>query len=91
MSRNRRQRVNPFRHPASDEFDFEPLIVVLRECPATVEQLRSGCGVRDPLNREAEALVAQIDAVAASSRVPNEVHLVAEAESGHRTPKTDGR
>lgn len=84
MPRNRRT-IDPFRHPDSEQFDYERLIAALRECRATVELLCAGCGIRNPVYREAEALIAQIDAVAALSRVPDAVNRVVTRRRGHST------
>jgi hypothetical protein len=90
MTRARGKRIDPFHHPDGGEVDYERLIAALRECRKQVDQLQAHCGIRNPLYREAEALVAQIDAVAALSRFPNAVQRVRRRTRGHSTSDVSG-
>ena len=58
-----RSRSNPFRQPSVD-YDYEPLIQALKECRERAVHLTRECGNRLPLNREAEAVIHDIDALA---------------------------
>jgi hypothetical protein len=60
---------NPFYHPVPEEYDYNRLLEALKQCPVMARQLTQTCGLRNPAFREAEGLVAQIDAVAALTRV----------------------
>jgi hypothetical protein len=66
-----RRRIDPFAHPDPEAFAYEPLLEALRLCRQEVERFRIACGPRNPAYREAEALSAQIDAVARLTRVPD--------------------
>lgn len=67
---------NPFYHPKPDEYDFDRLPETLRDCRVMARQLTLTCGLRNPIFREAEGLLAQIDAVAALSRVSGATEFV---------------
>jgi len=58
-----RSRSNPFRQPPVD-YKYDPLIATLKECRERVVHLTRECGNRLPLNREAEAVIHDIDALA---------------------------
>ena len=58
-----RSRANPFRQPPVD-YKYGPLIAALKECRERVVHLTRECGNRLPLNREAEAMIHDIDALA---------------------------
>ena len=60
---------NPFYHPVPEEYDYARLLDALRESREMARKLTLGCGLRNPIYRETEALIAQIDAVAALTRV----------------------
>jgi len=60
---------NPFYHPVPEEYDYARLLDALRESREMARRLTLGCGLRNPIYRETEALIAQIDAVAALTRV----------------------
>ena len=81
-----RKSLNPFHHPGSDEMDYRALLEAMRDCRKQVNRLRGLCGLRNPLTREAEALIAQIDAVAALTRLPGAEQYVKEVQMGHSTP-----
>jgi hypothetical protein len=85
MTRSRTKRIDPFHHPDNGQVDYERLIAALRECREQVEHLRTHTGIRNPVYREAEALIAQVDAVAALSRVPDAVQRVSKRPRGHST------
>ena len=60
---------NPFYHPVPEEYDYARLLDALRESREMARKLTLACGLRNPIYRETEALIAQIDAVAALTRV----------------------
>ena len=86
MSRRTHKALNPFHHPSHDEMDYDALLDAMRGCRKHVNRLRGLCGLRNPLTREAEALIAQIDAVAALTRVPGAEQYVKQSQLGHSTP-----
>ncbi len=86
MPRRTRKAINPFHHPGSDQMDYGALLDAMRDCRKQVNRLRGLCGLRNPLTREAEALIAQIDAVAALTRVPGAEQYVNQVQPGHSTP-----
>ena len=86
MSRRTRKAINPFHHPDPAEMDYGALLEAMRNCRKQVNGLRGLCGLRNPLTREAEALIAQIDAVAALTRVPGAEQYVNKVQPGHSTP-----
>ena len=86
MSRRTRKALDPFHHPVSGEMDYGTLLDAMRDCRRQVNRLRGLCGLRNPLTREAEALLAQIDAVAALTRIPGAEQYVKEVQLGHSTP-----
>jgi hypothetical protein len=90
MSRRTHKALNPFHHPGSGEVEYPSLLEAMRECRKHVNRLRGLCGLRNPLTREAEALIAQIDAVAALTRVPGAEQYVKEVQLGHSTPMARG-
>ena len=90
MSKRTRKALNPFHHPGSEEVDYGALLEAMRDCRKHVNRLRGLCGLRNPLTREAEALIAQIDAVAALTRVPGAEQYVKDVQLGHSTPMARG-
>ncbi len=86
MSRRTRKAINPFHHPNSSELDYGKLLDAMRDCRKQVNRLRGLCGLRNPITREAEALIAQIDAVAMLTRVPGAEQYVKDAQQRHSTP-----
>ena len=62
---------NLFYHPAPEEYDYDRLLKALKECRLMARKLTIASGLRNPAYRETEALIAQIDAVAALTRVPD--------------------
>ena len=60
---------DPFYHPTPEEYDYNRLLEALRQCRVMARQLTLTCGLRNPAFRETEGLLAQIDAVAALTRV----------------------
>lgn len=83
-ARNRKAR-DPFHHPSGNEVDLTALLDVLRDCRLKVGHPRAACGLRNPLAREAEALIEQIDAVAVLTRVPGAPAHVNPTNLGHST------
>lgn len=67
---------NLFHHPAPEEYDYDRLLKALKECRLMARQLTIASGLRNPAYRETEALIAQIDAVAALTRVPGAAEFV---------------
>jgi hypothetical protein len=67
---------NPFYHPKPDEYDFNRLLETLRDCRVMAKRLSMTCGLRNPIYREAEGLLAQVDAVAALNRVSGALEFV---------------
>ena len=86
MVRRARKTLNPFHHPGTDAMDYGALLDDMRDCRKQVNRLRGLCGLRNPLTREAEALIVQIDAVAALTRVPGAEQYVNQVQPGHSTP-----
>jgi hypothetical protein len=86
MTKRTLKAINQFRHPGPDEVDYGALLKAMRDCRKHVNRLRGLCGLRNPLTREAEALIAQIDAVAALTRIPGAEQRVKEVQLGHSTP-----
>jgi hypothetical protein len=60
-------------------------MAALRACRGEVLKLLRVTGQRTPLTREAEALVAQIDAVAMLSRIPGALQMVDSQNPQHST------
>ncbi len=67
---------NLFHHPTPEEYDYDRLLKALKECRLMARQLTIASGLRNPAYRETEALIAQIDAVAALTRVPGAPEFV---------------
>ena len=86
MVRRTRKALNPFHHPDPDVMDYGALLDATRDCREHFSRLRGLCGLRNPLTRETEALIAQIDAVAALTRVPGAEQYVNQVQPGHSTP-----
>jgi hypothetical protein len=74
---------NPFYHPRPDEYDFDRLLETLKNCRVMAKRLTMTCGLRNPIYREAEGLLAQIDAVAALSRISGASEFVNPEETVH--------
>ena len=86
MARRTRKAINQFHHPGPAQMDCEALLKAMRDCRKQANRLRGLCGLRNPLTREAEALIAQIDAVAALTLIPGAGQHVKEVQLGHSTP-----
>jgi len=86
MTRRTRKAINPFYHPNSGELDYRALLNAMRDCRKHVNRLRGLCGLRNPLTREAEAQIAQIEAVATLTRVRGAEQYVNQVQPGHSTP-----
>ncbi len=65
-----------FAHPDPRSFDYKPLLGALRECRYQLVEFMAVAGPRNPVNVEAESLIAYIDAVALLTRVPNAAQFV---------------
>lgn len=86
-----RTRLGPFDHPAPDQVDYPRLIEALRVAHAETLRFWQNCGLRNPASGEAQALMLQLRAVAALSRVPGAEAIVAppihsHSAGGHPTP-----
>ncbi len=67
---------NLFYHPADGEYDYDRLLKALKECRQMARQFTIASGLRNPAYRETEALIAQIDAVAALTRIAGAAEFV---------------
>ncbi len=85
MNASNRKARDPFHHPSANEVDLAALLDVLRDCRLRVSHLRAACGLRNPLAREAEALIEPVDAVAILTRVPGAQAHVNPTNLGHST------
>jgi hypothetical protein len=88
MSRRTKPKLrDPFHHPTSEEVDFERLLAAMRNCHAEVMRFWQQCGLRNSAQQEARALLAQLCAVAALTRVPGAEALVNPPIESHSTPR----
>lgn len=78
-----RTRLGPFHHPTPDQVDYARLIEALRAAHAEALRFWQNCGLRNPAANEAEALMLQLRAVAALTRVPGVEAIVAPPTPSH--------
>jgi hypothetical protein len=84
MSRRIKSR-DPFYHPAADDLDYSRLLASMRDCHAEVKRFWQHCGLRNPAQREARALLEQLTVVAALTRVPGASNIVSPPIESHST------
>ena len=84
MIRRSSRKLDVFAHP-EESFDFESLLDALAACRSQVLGFQRSCGVRNPAFAEARALIAQIEALALLTRVPDARRRVVEDDQslGH--------
>jgi len=86
----RRRLCGPFLHHEPAAFDYAGLLDAMRECSLRVQRLRAACGERNPLFEECGALIAEIEAVAILTRIPDALGKVMPNITGHSTSKHPG-
>ena len=84
MSRLTKPR-DPFYHPTAEEVDYARLLAAMRDCREEVKRFWQHCGLRNPAQEEARALLEQLAAVAALTRVPGAPDIVSPPTGSHST------
>ena len=86
--RSRRRARDPFHHPTSEDFNYDLMLEAMAICRREVSAFKAACGLRNPIYREVEALMEQLDAVARLSRVAGAEELVRRDELSGRLIST---
>ncbi len=80
---------DPFHHPAADEVDYETLLWGLGQAYAAVQGLHKACGIRNPVFRAAEDVMARLEALAILTRATDalsRLHGHAQEATHHKQP-----
>jgi len=78
MIRRTKPRLTPpFYHPEPDEFNYDALLAIMRECRAAVKCFAIRCGERNPAKLSADHVMVYLDALADHTRIEDARFIVA--------------